>query len=152
GVELGRAHAASVRHPYDKREGHLPAGAPPVTADVRDQLVEAGVGERVVLHFADGTPAGHAQADRAAENPGLGKGRVEAAVGPEAVAQTRRRPEDAAGAADVLADHHHRRVAFELDVERVVDRLDDAQLSQASSGARRDRSRTTPADRRTRAP
>ena len=38
--------------------------------------------------------------------------------GAEAVAQPGRRAEDAAGAADVLAHHHHVVVALELDVER----------------------------------
>jgi hypothetical protein len=39
--------------------------------------------------------------------PALGERRVDAAVGAEAVAQPRRRSEDAAGAADVLAHDHH---------------------------------------------
>ena len=116
-MELGRAHAAAVRHPHDERELHLPAGAPAVAADVGDQLVEAGIRERVVLHLADRPPAGHAEPDRAAEDPGLGERRVDAAVLAEAVAQPGRRAEDAARAADVLAHDHHRVVARELDVE-----------------------------------
>ena len=38
----------------------------------------------------------------------------------EAVAEPGRRAEDAAGAADVLAEHHHVVIALHLDVERVV--------------------------------
>ena len=57
--------------------------------------------------------------------------------------------EDSAGPADVLAHHHHVGIALELDVERVVHRLDERQLSQGSSAARPGRARTTPADRRT---
>ena len=131
-VQLGRAHAAAVRHADDERELHLPAGAPAVAADVGDQLVEARIREGVVLHLADRLPAGHAEPDRAAEDPGLGERRVDAAVLAEAVAQPGRRAEDAAGAADVLAHDHHRVVARELDVERVVDRLDEEELSHPS--------------------
>ena len=125
-MQLGRAHAAAVGHPDRERERHLPAGAPAVAADVGDQLVEAGVRERVVLHLADRPEAGHAEPDRRAEDPRLGERRVDAAVGAEAVAQPRGRAEDAAGAADVLAHHQHVVVALHLDVQRVVDRLDEA--------------------------
>ena len=133
-VQLGRAHAAAVRHPHDERELHLPAGAPAVAADVGDQLVEAGIRERVVLHLADRPPAGHAEPDRAAEDPGLGERRVDAAVLAEALAQPGRRAEDAARAADVLAHHHHGVVAGELDVEarRSPPRRGRAQPSQPS--------------------
>ena len=67
-VQLGRAHAAAVRHPDRERELHPAAGAPPVAADVGDELVEARVAERVVLHLAHRPPARHAQADRGAED------------------------------------------------------------------------------------
>ena len=80
-----------------------------------------GIREGVVLHLAHRPPAGHAEADRGAEDPGLGQRRVDAAVGPEAVAQPGGRAEDAAGATDVLAHHHTSGVALELDVEGVVD-------------------------------
>ena len=79
--------------------------------------------------------------------------------GPEPVAQARRRPEDAAEAPDVLADHHHRVVARELDVQRVVDRLDEEELARrhgrrahpCTRRARRGRARAPAADRRTHA-
>src|SRR5207253_3692830 len=113
-----------------ERKGHLPPGAPAVAADVRDQLVETGIGERVVLHLADRPPTRHAQPDRRAEDPRLGKRRVEAAIGTEPLAQAGGRTKDPSRATDVLADHHHGRVTLELDVEAVVDRLDDRELSQ----------------------
>ena len=69
--------------------------------------------------------------------PGLGERRVDAAVGAEAVEQPGGRAEDAAGAPDVLADHHHVRVALELGVQRVVDRLDERQLSHVRMFPRR---------------
>ena len=134
-MQLGRAHAAAVRHPHDERELHLPAGAPAIAADVGDQLVEARIRERVVLHLADRLPARHAEPDRAAEDPGLGERRVDAAVLAELVAQPGGRAEDAAGAADVLAHDHHVVVARELDVEPVVDRLDHEELSHPSPPA-----------------
>jgi hypothetical protein len=132
-VELGRPHAAAVRHAHDERERHRTAGAPAVAADVRDQLVERGVAERVVLHLTDGAPAGHAEPDGAAHDPGLGQRHVDAAVGPEALAQPGGGAEDAARAAHVLAENHDRVVALHLDVERVVDRVDEELLSQGFS-------------------
>ncbi len=132
-VQLRRAHAAAVRHPHDERELHRPAAAPAVAADVRDQLVEARIRERVVLHLADRPPPGHAESDRAAEDPRLRERHVDAAVGAEALAQTGGRAEHAAGAADVLADHEHRRIARELDVKRVVDRLDHEEVAHDSA-------------------
>src|SRR6266850_417175 len=119
------------------------------TPDVRDQLIETGVGERVVLHLADGTPTGHAEPDCGAEDARFRERSVEATVGPEPVTQSRSGTKDAACTADVLAHHHHGRVTLQLDMEAVVDRLDDRTLSQACLAARRDRSRTTQADRRT---
>jgi hypothetical protein len=132
-VKLRRANPAAVRHAHGQRESELPSAPPAVAADVRDQLVETGVREGVVLHLADGLEPGHAEPDRAAEDPGLGERRVEAAVRTEAVAQTGRRAKDAAGAADILAQHHHVGIALELDVEAVVDCLENRELSQAST-------------------
>ena len=136
-VQLGRAHAAAVRHADRDRELHAAAAAPAVAPDVRDQLVEARVRERVVLHLAHGPPPRHAEADRRAEQAGLGERCVEAAVRAEPVAQAGGRAEDAAGAPDVLAQHHHVLVARQLAVERVVDRLDQGQLSHLRESRRR---------------
>ncbi len=109
---------------------------------MRDQLVQRRVRERVVLHLDDGSPAGHAETDRTAEKAGLGERRVDAAIRPEAVSQPGRRAEHAPGAPDVLAEDHHVVVARELGVQRVVDRLDERELSHCGS---------SPAGRRTRA-
>ena len=128
-MELGRPHTASVGHADDEREAHPPTCPPAVAADMRDELVEARIGERVVLHLDDGAPAGHAEADRGAEDPGLRQRRVDAAIGAEAVVQTCGRAEHAAEAPDVLAEDDHRLVAGELDVQRVVDRLDEEELA-----------------------
>ena len=151
-VQLGRAHAAAVGHPDRDRERHRPARPPAVAADVGDQLVEAGVREGVVLHLADGPVARHAEPDRRAEDAGLGERRVDAAVGAEAVAQPAVARKTPPGAADVLAEDEHVRVALHLDVERVVDRLDEEELShRGSCAARRGRGRTTRAGSRARA-
>ena len=151
-VQLGRADAAAVGHPDRDRERHRPARSPAVAADMIDQLVEARVRERVVLHLADGPVARHAEPHCRAEDARLRERGVDAAVGAEAVAQPRGRAEDAAGAADVLAEHEHVLVALHLDVQRVVDRLDQQQLThRGSSGARRDRARTRRAGRQARA-
>src|SRR5207244_9296363 len=98
-----------------------------------------------------GPPPRHAEADGRPENARLRERSVDAAVRPEAVAQPRGRAKDAARAPDILAHHEHRVVARELDVEAVVHRFDDAQLSQGSASAPRDRIETTSADRRMRA-
>jgi len=119
-VQLGGAHAPAVRHPDGERELHPPPGAPAVPAGMRDQLVESGVAERVVLHLADRPPARHAEPDRRPHDPRLGERRVDAAVDPEAVVEPGRDPEDAAGAPHVLAHHERAGVALELDVQRVV--------------------------------
>src|SRR5439155_26843680 len=130
------------------------AAAPAVAPDVDDQLVETWIAERVVLHLADGPEACHAEADGGAEDARLGKRRVDAAVGPEPVPEPRRRAEHTAGPPDVLAHHDHVAVPCQLDVETVVDRLHDAELSQRGlrgrGGARPGHSRTSMADRRTR--
>ncbi len=127
-VELGRAHATAVRHAHDERERHRAARPPAVSADVGDQLVEAGVAERVVLHLTDRAPAGHAQPDCRAEEPGLGERGIDAALRPEAVEQPGGRAEDPARATNVLPQEEHVRVAVELDMKRVVDRLHQGQL------------------------
>ncbi len=154
-VELRRAHAAAVRHADRDGELHAAAGAPAVAPDVGDQLVEAGVRERVVLHLADRPPARHAEPDRGTEDPGLRERRVHAAVGAEAVAQAGGRAEDAACTAHVLAHDHDVRVALELDMEAVVDRFHQQPLSHWSlrgcGAARPGRRRARAAGRRTRA-
>ena len=67
---------------------------------------------------------------------------LDATIGTEAVAQTRGRAKDAAGAADVLAHDHHVLVALHLDPQRVVDRLDEVEVThRGSSAARRGRVR-----------
>ena len=113
-VQLGRAHAAAVRHANRERELHPAAGAPAVAADVRDQLVQRRVRERVVLHL-----------DRRAASPPC-TGQPRAPRSPPRRAACRRsgprrsdpeaggRAEHAAGAADVLAEHHDVLVAREL--------------------------------------
>ena len=128
-MQLGRTHAAAVRHADDEREGHRPARAPAVAADVVDELVERRVAEGVVLHLADRPPARHAEPDRRSDDPGFRQRRVDAAVGAEALLEPCRRPEDAAEPPDVLAHDEHRGIPLELDVERVVDRLDEEPLS-----------------------
>ena len=60
--------------------------------------------------------------------PASASGRVDAAVGAEAVAQAGGGAKDAAGAADVLAQDHHGVVALHLHVEGVVYGLDQRLL------------------------
>ncbi len=132
-MQLRRTHAAAVGHADREREGHRPARAPAVAADVVDELVEPGIAERVVLHLAHGPPAGHAQPDRRTDDPGFRERRVDTAVLAETVLEPSGRPEDATEPPDVLPHHEDRRVAFHLDVERVVHRLDEKPLRHRGS-------------------
>ena len=152
-MQLGRAHAAAVRHADRQRERHRPARPPAVAADVVDELVERRVAERVVLHLDDRAPAGHAQADGRAEDPRLGERRVDAAIDAEPLLQPRGRAEDAAELADVLAHHHAptRRAPSRRGARRSPPRRGGAQPRRESSGARRDRAPATAAARRRRA-
>ena len=127
-MELGRAHAAPGGHADRQGELHRAARPPVIAPDVRDQLVEAGVAEGLVLHLAHRPPARHGQPDRRAEDSRLRQRRVDTAVDAEAVAQAGGRAEDPAGTAHVLAHDHDRAVALHLHVERVVDRLDESPL------------------------
>ena len=106
-----------------------------VAADVRDQLVEARIRERVVLHLDHRAPARHAQSDRGAEHARLGERSIDAAVGAEPVEQPGRGAEDAAGTADILAEHEHVVVTRELRMERVVHSLDERQVSHGEGSA-----------------
>ena len=136
-VELRGADPTAVRHPDRERERHRPAGAPPVPPHVVDELVERRVAERVVLHLDHGAPAGHAETDGRPDDPSLGERRVHAPVLPETLLQARGGTEYPSEGADVLAHDHDRLVALHLDVERVVHRLDEQELSHRGSSAAR---------------
>ena len=151
-VQLGRAHAAAVRHAHDERELHGSARPPAVAAHVVDQLIERRVREGVVLHLADRAKPGHAQPDGGAHDPSLRQRSVHAALGAEALAQAGGGAEHASRPADVLAHDEHGLVTLHLDVERVVHRLHDGQLRhRAPFAARRGRPRRRAAASSTRA-
>src|SRR4029079_11160440 len=86
-VQLRRADTAAVRHANGDREVDSTAGPPAVAPDVGDQLVEARIREGVVLHLADGSQSGEAEADGGTEPPRFGERRIDASLGPEALLQ-----------------------------------------------------------------
>src|SRR5882672_1466746 len=88
-------------------------------------LIERREDEVRKLDLGDRAEAVHRHPDRRADDPGLGQGRVDDAVGPELLDQTDGRAEHPAELPHVLAHHHHARIAAHLDPQRIVDRLDD---------------------------
>ncbi|MDQ0866511.1 hypothetical protein QF036_004092 [Arthrobacter globiformis] len=70
-----------------------------------DDLLEGRVGEGVELHLDDRPHAVDGHAHRHADDPGLGQGRVEAALLTEGGHQPISDAEDPAQLADVLAEH-----------------------------------------------
>src|SRR5262249_41488233 len=138
-------------HANRERERHPALRPPAVAADVGNELVEARVRERLVLHLADGPEPGHAEPDGGAHDPRLRERRVDTPVGPQAGASPGRCAEDAAGAADVLAHHEDGVVPLQLDVQAVVDRLDERALGHrvsydSASSLRRSSSRSSAND------
>ena len=70
----------------------------------------------------------------AADEAALGQRRVADALGAEALVEALGRAEEAADAADVLADHDHVGVGGELELERLADRRDEAERALARLG------------------
>ena len=107
---LDAADAAGVRHPDHDRHADPAAGAVAELGDVADDLLEGGVGEGVELHLDHRSHAVHGQADRHADDAGLGERGVEAAVLAELGGEPVGDPEDTAERADVLPEDQDRRI------------------------------------------
>ena len=151
-VEPRRADPAAVQHPHREREAELPAA--PSAVHYRPTCViswsRQGYEASYCISQTGLNPAMHSPTAPPGSRPRRAACRAFDRV-EEAVAQPDSRPEDAAGAADVLAHHHHVGVALEeptwkqsLMASRTV-RLSKAR--QDPSQLRRGRARTTPAGR-----
>ena len=102
GVVLDRADAAAERNPDDHRDRH-PALRPVVhLRDLGDDLVVGGVDEAVELDLAHRAVAADREADRGADDAGLGERGVDHALFAEVLLQAVGDAEDAAELADVL--------------------------------------------------
>ena len=123
GVVLGRADAASVWNPDDEGGGEAVPRAMPDARDVADDLVEGGVGEAHELQLQHRPEAGYGEAEPDADDAGLRERRVDDSLRTEALPQAVGDAEDAAGAADVLAEDQDVVVRRERLVECLVQRL-----------------------------
>jgi hypothetical protein len=74
---LGRADRAAVRDPDDDRHRQAASRPVPHLRDVRDDLIERRIGERVELHLGDRPPTGDGQPHADPRDAGLGERRVE---------------------------------------------------------------------------
>ena len=100
-------------------------------------LVEGDAREVRELELHDGAQPRQRGADATADEAALGQRRVADAVGAVAVVEALGRAEQAAHAADVLADHDHVGVCGELEVECLLDRGDEPEAPVARRRARR---------------
>src|SRR5690606_25019649 len=104
-------------------------GAVAHLGDVRDDLLEGRVAEGVELHLDDRAEPLHRQADREAGDPGLGQRGVEAALLAEVAGEPVGDPEDAAEAADVLAEDQDVLVGGEGVAQGPVERPGEGDLA-----------------------
>ena len=140
-VVLDGPDAAAVRDADGHRDlaGALGAGAH--LGQLRGDLVEPGEDEAVELDLRHRAVAAHGQADRGADDPGLGQGRVHHTVGAEGGLQSLRHAVHPAQRTDVLAHQQDLFIRGELVGERAGDRLGDRQglgLRNGLLGARGD--------------
>jgi len=111
GVVLDRADAAAVGDADDQRHGQQALRARAHLGDLRGDLVEGREDEAVELDLADRPVAAQRQADRRADDAGLGQRAVDDPALAEVILQAVGDPEDAAQLSDVLAHEQDLRVA-----------------------------------------
>ena len=96
-------------------------------------LVEGDAGEVRELQLDDRPQPGQRRADPAADEAALGQRRVADPLGAVALVEALGGAEEPADLADVLADHDHVRIGLELEVERLADGGDEAELRSVSA-------------------
>ena len=146
GVVLDRADAAAERDPDDDRQPHLAPRAVVHLRHLRHDLVVRRVDEAVELDLADRPVAADGQADRGADDAGLGQRGVDHPLLAEVLLQAVGDPEDAAELADVLAHDEDLGVVLQGAAQAGVERLADGERLVAISARS---PRTTPGTRRT---
>ena len=136
-LRSGRA-ARTVDRAHHHRGGEGAVGDRRDLRRVVDELVGRKRQEVEEHDLDDRSQPRHRGADRRAHEGALADRRVAHAYWSEAIEQAARREERAAGARDVLAEEHDRRVAVHLLGDRVGDRfavLQDHTCSRSASGA-----------------
>ena len=121
GVVLDRADAAADGDADDHRQLDLAERAGPHLGDLADDVVERRVDEPVELDLDDGAVAAQGQADRGADDAGLGERGVDDPLLAEVLLQALGDAEDAAELADVLTHEDDLGVALHGGAQAVVD-------------------------------
>ncbi len=127
-VVLDGADAAAVRNPHDDRQLDLAERTGVHLRELRDDLVVRGEDEAVELDLHDGPVAAQGQADRRADDAGLGERGVDHPVLAEVLLESVGDPEDPAQLADVLTHDEDLGVGVESLAQRLVERLRDGHL------------------------
>ncbi len=128
-VVLDRADATRVGDAHGDRHLDVAQCAGVHLGQLGDDLVEGRVDEAVELDLHDRAVAAQREADRGADDAGLGERGVDHPVLAEVLLQAVGDPEDAAELADVLAHQDGLRVALQRLAQRPVERLGDAELA-----------------------
>src|SRR5947209_5972298 len=124
-MELWAADPTSERGPDRDLAVVSAARTLTVLSELRTDLVEPLGAEAEKLYLGHRHHARQREAERRADDAGLGQRSVHDALATESLHQPARRPKDAAQLAHIEAEHHHSWVAFHLLAEGVVDGLDD---------------------------
>src|SRR5262245_53930248 len=111
---LGCMYAPTVRHPQYDRAAHTATRAMPQPAHVVHDLIDRRIQKAHELNFRDGLHALGGKADTHAGDHILGERRVLYAVRPEAFEESGGSAKDTAALADILTEHEHARIVFEL--------------------------------------
>src|SRR5215472_17877510 len=123
-MELGRAHAASVRGANGHLSGEPTRGPVAYSRQLIDHLVETVVVEAEELDLRDRHPSGDGETDRRAGDDALREWRVDDTRPSIFLEEPVRCAEHSAGHTDVLAEHQDALVAGHLQRQRLIDRLD----------------------------
>jgi hypothetical protein len=127
---------AAERHPDRDWQPHRPRGPVVHLRQLAHDLVERREDEPVELDLAHRAEPAQRQADRRADDPGLGERRVDDPVLAEVLLQPVGDAEDAAELADVLTHDEHLGVGFHRLAQAGVDGLGERGLGHGDQCSR----------------
>ena len=130
---LDRADAAAARDADHDRQADLPAGPVAHLGELADDLVDRGEDEPVELDLADRPVAAQGQADRRADDAGLGQRGVDHPGLAEILLQAVGHAEDPAQLADVLAHDQDLGVVLERLAQSLVEPAGQGELGHRSA-------------------